>query len=250
MLNTNNGVKILINEKMRIFKELIKFAYNDKESDLKKIITPEEYLKLFEGPSLDSSQKMCKAYEKAWDARKFEIENYWKRTTYFWAFQVTAFAAYLAILNSDSYKAVPPKNPSLLFCAIAFGLITSLAWALINIGSKFWQRHWEKHIDMLEDKITGPLYKTVYAYKSVKTFSVSKINDIISRFFTVIWVVLVIKYVVDNITFKGSWKNIAYIEILVTLFIIYFVMAMFWGHGRGNFGRTDFEFHERRVFKI
>lgn len=236
-------------KKRGIFQKIKEFAYNDKASDLQKINTPEEYLKLFDGLSLDNTQKINKAYEKAWDARKFEIDNYWKRTTYFWAFQVTAFAAYIAILNSDSYKAIPPKNPSLLFCAIAFGLITSLAWALINIGSKFWQRHWEKHIDMLEDKITGPLYKTVYAYKSVKTFSVSKINDIISRFFTVIWVVLAIKYAIDNITFSGSWKRIAYVEILVTLVIIYFVMAMFLGHGRGNFGSTNFEFHTRKVFK-
>ena len=84
-------------------------------------------------------------------------------------------------MNSDSYNASPPKNPSILYCAISFGFITALAWSLINVGSKFWQRHWEKHLDMLEDKITGPLYKTVYAYKTTKTFSVSKINSIISR---------------------------------------------------------------------
>jgi hypothetical protein len=220
-----------------------------KEGGLEKIKSPEEYLSAFEGKSLDVDQRLTKAYEKAWDARKFEIDNYWKRTTYFWAFQVTAFAAYIAVLNSDSYKANPPKNPSLLYCIISLGFITALAWKLINIGSKFWQRHWEKHIDMLEDKITGPLYKTVYAYKSTSTFSVSKINSIVSEFFSYIWLVLALKYAIENITFKGTWHNIAYVEIIVTLIVLFYIFQMYRGRGRGNFGTTDFSFYKRKVFK-
>lgn len=102
---------------------------------------------------------------------------------------------------------------------------------------------------MLEDKITGPLYKTVYAHKTVKTYSVSKINEIVSRFFATIWVVLSIKYFIDNIRFTGSPKNIAYVEILVLITIVYFTIAMFKGHGRGHFGKTSFEFYKRDVFK-
>src|SRR5690606_13259251 len=138
-----------------MIRSLLKFLHNRKTSGLTRVSDEQEFYSRFSGTSADSNDKLTKAFEKAWDARKFEIDNYWKRTTYFWAFQVTSFAAYLAILNSDSYKLTPSKNPSLLYCSIAFGFITSLAWALINIGSKFWQRHWEKHIDMLEDKITG-----------------------------------------------------------------------------------------------
>jgi hypothetical protein len=88
---------------------------------------------------------------------------------------------------------------------------------------------------MLEDENTGPLYKTIYAYKSTRTFSVSKINEIISRFFTMIWFILAIKYVVDNIRLEG---DIAYVEILITIVLIYFTLAMFKGYGRGNFGST------------
>ena len=140
-----------------MIKSLIKFLYNNKKSGLIKINNEADFHTRFSGHSVDSNSKLFKAYEKAWDARKFEIDNYWKRTTYFWAFQITSFTAYLAILNSNSYNASPPKSPEILYCIIAFGFITSLSWALINIGSKFWQRHWEKYIDILEDEVTGPL---------------------------------------------------------------------------------------------
>jgi len=43
------------------------------------------------------------AWEKAWETRTFEIEMYWKRATYFWAFIASAFAGYIAILRSKNY---------------------------------------------------------------------------------------------------------------------------------------------------
>lgn len=230
-----------------MLKNLIRFSFDRRKSHLSKIDSEENYLRLFEGNSLCQDSKAYKAYEQAWDARKFEIDNYWKRTTYFWAFQVTSFAGYFAIVNSDSYQK-NLKNEEILFCVIALGFITALAWSLINIGSKFWQRHWEKHIDMLETDITGPLYKTVFAYKNIKTFSVSKINEIISRFFAFIWIALGTKYCLDHLTWTSS-GNIAWIEMIVALGILYFSGAMFFGYGRGRFRRTDFEFYQRDVFK-
>ncbi|WP_421939236.1 hypothetical protein [Pedobacter sp.] len=234
---------------MKIFKEIFRFALNNRSSGLIKINNKDDFNKRFEGNSIKIDTKKYKAYEKAWDSRKFEIDNYWKRTTYFWAFQVTSFTAYIAILNSTNYNKEPRENTFTLFFAISIGFITSISWVLINIGSKFWQRHWEKQIDMLEDEITGALYKTIYAYKNQKTFSVSKINDIVSRFFCFIWVILWIQYVVDNLTLNGTFKDIAYVEVLITLGTIYFVLAMFKGYGRGSFSSTEFEYYNRDVFK-
>jgi hypothetical protein len=225
---------------------LIKFAIDLKKGDLVKYNTTNDYYKQFEGKNENDELKVAKAYEMAWDARKFEIDNYWKRTTYFWAFQVTAFAAFLTVINSDSYNEFIPKNPEILFAIISFGFITSLAWSLINIGSKFWQRHWEKHIDMLEDKITGPLYKTVFAYKSTRTFSVSKLNALISRFFVLIWFILSINYCIIHLTFEKG--NFAWIEISIIIGTLYFTCAMFFGYGRGRFSKSDFNFYERKVF--
>lgn len=232
-----------------MIKSIIKFFHNRKSSGLTKIADEEEFFKRFDDVSLDTNNKIAKAYEKAWDARKFEIDNYWKRTTYFWAFQITSFTAYLAILNSNSYTSVPSKNPEILFCVISIGFITAMSWSLINIGSKFWQRHWEKYIDILEDKITGPLYKTIYAHKTTRTFSVSKLNEMISRFFVVIWLILGLKYFQSHLTFRGSCTDIAWIEIIILTVTISFTYAMFEGYGRGNFGASDFEYYSRKVFK-
>lgn len=230
-------------------KDLIKLLHNNKHSGLSKINNEQEFISRFNGKSIDPSEKLFKAYEKAWDARKFEIDNYWKRTTYFWAFQITSFTAYLAILNSNFYNSSPSKNPEILFCIICIGFITALSWALINKGSKFWQRHWEKYIDILEDNVTGPLYKTIYAHKTTKTFSVSKLNEMISFFFTVIWVILTIKYFQNHLSIIGSWRDIALIEIILIIVTILFTYAMFNGYGRGNFGSSEFDYYSRKVFE-
>ena len=55
------------------------------------------------------------------------------------------------------------------------------------------------HVDLLEDAITGPLYKSVLRPREYRfcnptdaySFSVSKINQILSLFVTVVWLVLI-----------------------------------------------------------
>lgn len=230
-------------------KRILKFFHNDKPSGLEKVADKDEYFSLFKGKTINADEKHHKAYEKAWDARKFEIDNYWKRTTYFWAFQIISFTGYLGVLNSASYNSVPVKNPEVLFCIITVGYLTAISWALINIGSKFWQRHWEKHIDMLEDEVTGPLYKTLYAHKTNRTFSVSKINEMISRYFVIIWTLLGLKYFIDHLTICGDIHDFAWIEFIAFLSAIIFTYGMFNGYGRGNFGTSDFKYFKRKVFK-
>src|SRR4029077_3033597 len=89
------------------------------------------------GKKRDES-KIAKALERAHELRKFEIENYWKRATYVWAYQAVAFAA-LGFLFKDG------KIPVLEFVAVPAGLgaVTALAGWLTARGSKFWQQNWE-----------------------------------------------------------------------------------------------------------
>lgn len=233
---------------MKWIEKILVFAYDNKESSLELISDEQEFIDRFKGDSASVNTKISRAYEKAWDARKHEIDNYWKRTTYFWAFQVTSFTAYTLIINSQNYNKLPREHPFTLFFSISIGLITAIAWALVNIGSKFWQRHWEKQIDMLEDENTGPLYKTIYAYNNIKTFSVSKINEIVSRFFIFVWLALGINYILENLTFAGGISDIAYVEIIILFALGYFILSMFKGFGRGRFGISKFSFYSRKVF--
>lgn len=221
--------------------DILSFLFKKDEDPLENI-SDEEYNDCFiKGRSKDDIKF---SYQQAWAAKNFEIELYWKRAQYFWAFQIAAFAGYFAVLNSSSYSKDNPSNPEVLFFVVCIGFITALAWNFINQGSKTWQRHWEIHVDMLEDALTGPLYKIV---TTQKTFSVSKINDIVSRFFVMIWFVLGVKYFTNHLTLNplkyqsSNWQIIG--AILIT---IYFVIAMYAGHGRGRFGERVVKFYKRK----
>lgn len=100
-----------------------------------------------------SFQRLERALAQAHEARKFEIEMYWKRATYFWTFIGAAFVGYAAFFNATSRHAFG----ALLMSQV--GLVFTMAWYLANRGSKFWQENWENQVNLLEDAITGPLYK-------------------------------------------------------------------------------------------
>ncbi len=166
-------------------------------------MTPEEYKKLFAEPTpgwnkdalKESETRAGRALAFATDIRKFEIELYWKRATYFWAFIGAAFAGYAL-----TYKTSADREPWLSLLFSALGLIFSFAWYLVNRGSKFWQNNWERHVDMLEDMTLGPLYKIIATDISTKnpliapgSFSVTKINQVLSVFVTSIWCTLFAK---------------------------------------------------------
>ncbi len=157
-------------------------------------ITPDEYAKAFEG-------KEEEALKQALDIRKFEIELYWKRASYFWTFIGATLAGFLAIQAST---AANKQDLSVILSCL--GVVFSFAWLCVNRGSKYWQENWEKHVDVLEDKVTGPLYKVVLSRNKIENIpekiihyatgpspiSVSKINQIISLYVFLLWVCLLL----------------------------------------------------------
>jgi len=164
----------------------------DKETTTQRI-TPEQYSEYFRG-------KEVKALERAQDIRKFEIDLYWRRATYFWTFIGATFAGFLAIQASEAQN---KQDLSVILSCL--GVVFSFAWLCVNRGSKFWQENWEKHVDVLEDEVTGPLYKVVMSRnlddytRSEKVrdwitgpsdLSVSKINQLISLYVFILWVLL------------------------------------------------------------
>ena len=132
----------------------------------------------------EEKSKQEKAYERAADIRKFEIDKYWSRTGYFWAFIVSIYGAYFAVLTTMYKIESNGQSPSFshgeipLLILAALGLFFSFSWYLANKASRHWQENWEEHMNLLEDEITGPLYKTFLADKS---YSVSGINILASK---------------------------------------------------------------------
>lgn len=163
----------------------------------------EDYLKLFQNIEDINyqSNKQYEALKLALDIRKFEIEMYWKRATYFWAFIAATFAGYFAIISSE--------NPNIehyhILMITVLGFFFSYSWYLVNRGSKFWQKNWEKHVDYLEIELIGPLYETVINPKNCHIlnlfdeypFSVSKLNQLLSFIITFAWLVIIYKTLAD-----------------------------------------------------
>lgn len=136
------------------------------------------------------------AVETALDIRKFEIEMYWKRASYFWLFMAAAFSGYwIAEGNGGNIRY------SLCLLLASVGIVVALAFFFANKGSKFWQQNWEHHVDLLENQYMGPLYKTICVSEGYHfwhptkeyPFSVSKLNQMLTSFLCVIWWLLWIR---------------------------------------------------------
>jgi hypothetical protein len=172
--------------------------------------------------------------EKILDIRKFEIGLYWKRATYFWTFIAATLAGYgLTVTAKDANQENIVRFQFLIIC---FGLVFSFAWYLVNKGSKFWQENWEKHLDMTEDNVIGPLYKTTISKDTYSSFwvptkayaaSVSKINQILSLFVFTIWLGILINLFVSQklILFNGFDFYFTSIGLLTFSAILYLLFG-------------------------
>lgn len=143
--------------------------------------------KVFGGINDDSEKQIKKkALEQAWKTRDFEINLYWKRAGYFWAFNTTIAVAFY---NVATNKGLIYKN-EIAAILLILGVICSIAWFFSNIASKYWQENWENHINLLEDSECGRLYKTTMSYyKNPFKPSVSRLNLKISFFVILAWLV-------------------------------------------------------------
>ncbi len=217
---------------------IFKLIYKKKKSGLISL-TKADYKESLLGEGVAKN-----AFEKAWAIRNFEIELYWKRATYFWTFIASCFVGYFALVNSTNYSKPDQLNHVDVYFLICMGFILSLAWLLTNKGSKSWQRHWEIHIDLLEDNFTGPLHKTV---NPVETYSVSKINEIVSFTFISIWFLFGVKYFVEQDLIRFSNFEIDWLIAAATLITALICSSMLFGYGRGHFGERKVTMYRRTV---
>jgi hypothetical protein len=160
---------------------------------------PGPAVSLDDSPSAGASKRLKEALAQARDARKFEIEMYWKRAAYFWTFIAAAFVGYASFLTGTHTHAFAAFLMSLI------GFVFSLSWYQVNRGSKFWQENWENHVELLEDAITSPLFKVVakrpkkpWRWSTLgehiigpRAVSVSRVNGVVSVFVLIVWLELI-----------------------------------------------------------
>lgn len=191
--------------------------------------------------------KIEKAYREASEVRRFEIQLYWERTKYFWAFITTIYVAYYNVLTkfyvksqcSSEFKEVFSHGHLPLLILAGLGFVFSVAWALANHGSRHWQENWENHIDLLEDKVTGPLHKI---HKANASYSVSKINQFLSYIVSACALGLLIFEIVEfckNLTFI---PKILFYGILVLFAVVGVMTFVFSTKGNSdNKGNISFD---------
>jgi hypothetical protein len=164
--------------------------------------------------------KATKALAIALDIRKFEIELYWKRATYFWVFTGAALAAYLAALTGNDLT----NRAEALLLTSCIGFVFALAWYFVNRASKFWQSNWEAHVDLLENEVNGPAYKTVitgpapwWKPQGPYPFSVSKINQLLSLFVVAIFMLLVANTLQEHYVLSREWSGFPTACVAITI---------------------------------
>jgi uncharacterized membrane protein YhaH (DUF805 family) len=220
------------------------FMGNKEKASFKKI-DKEQYDILFGVKKLKKYDIRKNALKKAWEIRNFEIDKFWQRSAYFWGFIALIFGGYVTVVTGKFSQTA--KDMYLDFYLILLGLIFSVAWFLAICGSKRWQDNWEKHIDYLEDEVTGPLYKTLY-YKENKYYSVSKMNKIPAGVVIATWVLLLIQYfynkcneneIISELFFKYHKEFVfLLLPLLCTIFCIWFMLTK----GQTDGGKLNAEF--------
>lgn len=193
-------------------------------------IDQQEYDRLFK----TDKKLLGRALTQAYEIRKFEIELYWKRAAYFWAFIGASFVGYGTFLGKDQEHA--------LLLTACIGFVFSVAWHCVNKGSKFWQENWENHVELLEDEVFGPLYKSLTERPNLKNkkwdmekakemvtapapFSVSKINQLVSTYMAIVWGILLLASIGEiHPDLPRDWLKITFVGTsLVTCWLFWFV---------------------------
>ncbi|EPM5497418.1 hypothetical protein [Vibrio fluvialis] len=212
-----------------------------------------EYIKRFE---TDKSHSILlqSAFIQAADIRKFEIELYWKRATYFWALIAVTFAGYFAVASASMDAA----KPLFLTIIASTGFVFTFAWFSANKGSKYWQENWENHIELLEDSVTGPLYKSHLQrppqdgffenyITGPKRYSVSKINQWVAVFTLFIWTSLIIYSLsTHNVYYSISFGLHTLIPVIS---LVLCAMMIFKGHTYEGPHEPEFCIRETNITK-
>lgn len=168
----------------------------------------------------DALERAKKAYDVARETRGFEIELFWKRALFFWAFVAAAFAAFGSVYKEDS---------ALALMVSGLGAVCSIAWTLANRGSKYWQQTWEARVATLEIGVTGPLFdvdapvlEDSVAWLRARRFSVSKLTIALSDFIALLWSFLVAGQLLRVLGFETLLRE--YTKSLAVAFVVFVVV--------------------------
>lgn len=173
--------------------------------------------------------KIREAYRQAFELRNFEIKLYWKRAIYFWAFITTIYAAYYKVWTSNA--CLLGYFPLVVLAGLGF--FFSVGWIFALIGSKHWQENWENHIELLEDYVTGPLYKT---YQS-GSFSVTNVNSAIAWVIAACAGAFFVVNVKEYLVRQKFDVEITFALFTLCIFLCFVGLVVFFFSAKGNLSK-------------
>ena len=161
--------------------------------DGKRIQTQDAYDNLYA-----DADTRAEAFRVACDLRKFELDLYWRRSAYFWAFAAIVFAGYVTLLTADGIPELSRHRYLLLVSTVGF--LISWGWFLAIRGGKYWSSSWELHVDYLEMSAVGPLFTTAIDKRCFKWWdplkayphSVGKVNQANGLLILLVWLGLIV----------------------------------------------------------
>ena len=83
-------------------------------------------------------------YKIAIQTRNMEIGLFWQRSNYFLVLNTATAVGFFSI-GIWAYQVA----------LSLFGLVVSVLWFRVNLGSKYWQSRWEHRVSVLEQEIDG-----------------------------------------------------------------------------------------------
>jgi hypothetical protein len=139
-------------------------------------------------------EKLKEAYNKAHDIRKFEIDLYWKRTSYLWTL-IAALITVSGVLLASYYRLPDGSLDKIILiwlvaCVASLGVITTIISSKILESGEYWQKNWEYHVNLLEPLFSGSLYGTLINSKEQR-YSISKLNYAIYIILLIAWLLII-----------------------------------------------------------
>jgi hypothetical protein len=169
-------------------------------------------------------------------ARSQELELFWKRSLFFWGFIASAFVGYAATLH---------KSPSVALLMACFGLVCSLAWALANRGSKYWQENWEQKVQSAEQSVVGTLFAAQEArlckgWFSAFRFSVSRLAIALSEFTVLVWLGLLVREGLRAFGWSAASYDPRSLFLIVVAGTLFYCLVMIRGsYGERGLGKKN-----------
>lgn len=164
------------------------------------------------------------AFEFAAKELRSEIALFWQRSLFFWGFIAAAFVAYGSLAKE--------QNKDLALAISCFGFVCSVAWTLVNRGSKYWQIHWEAKLRSVEVAVFGDnFYSREIPNPERKVwgalrYSVTKLAMALSDFTILVWTALAFE--VSPLARNENWTCL---EMATVSVAILYVVAMLVGAG-------------------